>query len=219
MSAAGFDWDLEYDAARFIPLPRPTGATLDADIAERWVEECVQRLAPVPVAQGSAGASAPRVRPIDPALLRVTAESLVAQAGPEAARLWFVPPGLYSDVLVAVSVSRRADEVPGAFEAMFDGASFSTMPALVPVLSEKRGKGFLVRRTAAFDDPGAPERPVLVAQWTLRLDDGDWVVLVDALGTTLPVFAAFEDEILRLAEGIETPAPGPAVAGVEAGTA
>jgi hypothetical protein len=49
-------------------------------------------------------------------------------------------------------------------------------------------------------------RALLVAQWDLLLQNGAVLIAINAMGTTLPVFARLEEELMGLVEGIVLPA-------------
>jgi len=51
------------------------------------------------------------------------------------------------------------------------------------------------------------EGSTLVEQWTVRLNNGSWAILVDTIGTALPAFVLFEQQLIRLISGIILPPP------------
>ncbi|MGW9158924.1 hypothetical protein [Microbacterium sp. NPDC055665] len=137
------------------------------------------------------------------ALLRTTASALLSQAEDGVTRLWFAPANMYSDLLVTITVSRASGPGSEANEEVFDDARFSAGFDVVPLRTETHGGGFLVRRSTQLEG----QLPVLITQWTVRLNDGTWSILIDTLGTTLPAFVLFEEQLMRLIPGIRLPRP------------
>lgn len=77
---AGFVWDLDFDAAWFVPLPGVDGSQIGPDAAAAWTDAALARL--------------PDAATSDPqraALLRATAGALLSQAEEGVTRLWFAP--------------------------------------------------------------------------------------------------------------------------------
>jgi len=159
-------------------------------VAERWTEAALARL--------------PRTATSDPQsaeLLRATAGALLAQAEEGVTRLWFAPQIMYSDLLVTISVSRASGPGSDATVNVFDGARLSAGFDVVPLQTETHGSGFIVRRSTQLEG----DQPLFITQWTVRLNDGTWSILVDTLGTTLPAFILFEEQLMRLILGIRVP--------------
>lgn len=190
--AADFTWDLDYDASWFIPLPGASDLARDPATPERWVRACLEHFADQAI-----------FGPDQLPAIRATAEALVAQARPSQAQLWFAPRGIYSDLLVSISVARSEDA--GTTEELFDGASLSTAADATPLRTETHGAGYLFRRNGVADGEGS----TLVEQWTVRLNNGSWAILVDTIGTALPAFVLFEQQLIRLISGIILPPPAP----------
>lgn len=187
---AGFVWDLDFDAAWFVPLPGVDGSQIGPDAAAAWTDAALARL--------------PDAATSDPqraALLRATAGALLAQAEEGVTRLWFAPERMYSDLLVTITVSRASGPGSAANEEVFDGDRFSAGFDVVPLQTETHGSGFLLRRSTQLEG----EQPLFITQWTVRLNDGTWSILVDTLGTTLPAFVLFEEQLMRLIPGIRLP--------------
>lgn len=185
-----FIWDLDFDAAWFVPLPRTDGSRIGAEEVEAWTDAALARL--------------PRTATSDPRsaeLLRATAGALLAQAEEGVTRLWFAPESMYSDLLVAISVSRASGPGSDATADVFEGARLSAGFDMVPLQTETHGSGFIVRRSTQLEG----DHPLFVTQWTVRLNDGTWSILVDTLGTTLPAFILFEEQLMRLILGIRLP--------------
>lgn len=189
---AGFVWDLDFDAAWFVPLPGVDGDQLEEDVARAWVDAAVARYADDVTSDQH-----------DAALLRTTGEALLSQAQEDVTRLWFAPERMYSDLLVTISVARTDGPGSASSEEIFDDARFSAGFDVVPLQTETHGSGFVVRRTTQIEG----ENPLLITQWTVRLNDGTWSILVDTLGTTLPAFVLFEEQLMRLILGIRLPRP------------
>ncbi|MFS0853069.1 hypothetical protein [Microbacterium sp. 179-I 3D4 NHS] len=185
-------WDLDYDAAQFIPLPPAAELADRPETARTWIDAVLGHYE-----------SAAALTDGDRQGLTVTAEALLAMVEPFVTRLWFAPPGVYSDVLVSIVVTDLAGETA---REIVEGATTSpgaTAADGIAIETDAHGSGILIRRT----DGVQPEdgRALLVAQWDLLLENGDVLIAVNAMGTTLPVFARLEEELLRLVEGIRLP--------------
>ncbi len=185
-------WDLNYDAALFIPLPSVEELSADPERGPMWVGEVLEHYA----------ASAP-LTDGDRQGLTVTAEALLSMAEPFVMRLWFAPPGFYSDVLVSLVVTdaegdsareivQRVTENPGA-----------TAPDGIAIESDTHGSGVLIRRTAGVQ--AQDSSALLVAQWDLLLHVHGVLIAANVMATTLPVLAQLEGELLALVEGIVLP--------------
>ena len=199
MTASPLPWDLRYDAAQFVAIPKTT----DAETAEAWIAECLDRYG-VQVDQSPAGAEQ----------ISDTARMLLGNARPGAAQLWFAPPGIYSDVLVNIAVESSAGRA--STEELFAEAEYSTAVDVTPLRTETHGVGYVVRWGVLVDagadadaDVGgeAQQGGILVGHWTVLLNDGTWTILMDVLGTTLPVFLLFEQQLPQLILGITVPKP------------
>lgn len=182
-------WELDYDASWFIALPSATEIARDAMVLDGWMQGCLERFA----AQPGVGAD-------ELAVLRSTADALAAQIRPDQTQLWFAPRGLYSDLLVSIAVA-PVGAVGATTDDLFEGASFATAVDVTPLRTATHGGGYLFRRNEVV--PAEP--PILVEQWTVRLNDGMWSILIDTLGSTLPAFVLFEEQLLRLISGIILP--------------
>jgi hypothetical protein len=189
---AAITWDLDYDAAQFIPLPGAAEIAAHPESARAWIESVLAHYETVaPLTDG------------DRQGLVVTAEAMLDMVEPYVTRLWFAPPGVYSDVLVSIVVTdiegdTAREIVQGATES--PGA---TAPDGVAIETEAHGSGILIRRTTGVQPEDG--RAMLVAQWDLLLENGDVLIAVNAMGTTLPVFARLEEELLPLVAGISIP--------------
>ncbi|WP_309102959.1 hypothetical protein [Microbacterium sp.] len=196
-------WDLRYDAAQFVAIPKTT----DAEAAEAWIAECLDRYG-VQVDQSPAGAQQ----------ISDTARMLLGNARPGAAQLWFAPPGIYSDVLVNIAVESSAGR-PSS-EELFAEVEYSTAVDVTPLRTETHGVGYVVRwgvlvgaeaeaeaEADAHAGADAAQGGILVEHWTVLLNDGTWTILMDVLGTTLPVFLLFEQQLPQLILGITVPKP------------
>lgn len=195
-AATDITWELDYDAAWFIALPAASQIAHDPMVLDGWMQGCLERFA----AQPGVGAD-------ELAALRVTAEALAAQIRPDQTQLWFAPRGLYSDLLVSIAVA-PVGAVGATTDDLFEGASFATAVDATPLRTDTHGGGYLFRRSEVV--PAEP--PLLVEQWTVRLNDGTSSILIDTLGTTLPAFVLFEEQLLRLISGIILPGSATQVA-------
>lgn len=109
---------------------------------------------------------------------------------------------MYSDVLVEITVADA--------EALDERAvleEIATLPdsaasELIQLETDTHGNGFLLRRTSAVVVGAA--RPI--ANWTVMLRAGEWVIMIEAMGSTLESFALMEEHILRVIDGITLPA-------------
>ncbi|WP_067196869.1 hypothetical protein [Microbacterium sp. XT11] len=185
-------WELQYDAAGFVAIPE----TDDPAAAEAWVQECLERY-------GLWHESAPEAAD----QVAATARMMLDAARTGGARLWFAPPGIYSDVLVSIAVESSAGRP--STEELFDGVASSTAVDVTPLRTETHGAGYLVRWGVTIEDPEGPESEargsLFVEHWTVLLNDGTWTILIDVLGTTLPVFAQLEEYLPQLIVGITVP--------------
>lgn len=186
---AALPWDLQYDAAQFVAIPFLDPA--DAEGADAWAGEALGRY-------GIQTENAPEAAE----QISATARMMLGTARPGAARLWFAPPGIYSDLLVSIAVESSADR-PGT-EELFAGVTSSTAVDVTPLRTETHGVGYVVRWGALVDEE-AEQGGTLVAQWTVLLNDGTWTILMDVLGTTLPAFLLFEQQLPPLIMGIGVP--------------
>ena len=182
-------WDLDYDAAQFIPLPGAAEIADRPEIARTWVDAALGHYESVaPLTDG------------DRQGLTVTAQALLAMVEPFVTRLWFAPPGVYSDVLVSVVVTDVEGETARTIVEGVTTSPGATAADGVAIETDAHGSGILIRRTSGVQPEGG--RALLVAQWDLLLENGDVLIAVNAMGTTLPVFARLEEELLNLVEGI-----------------
>lgn len=189
-------WDLQYDAAVFVAIP----AEADPAAADAWVAECLDRY-------GIEPASAPDAAE----QVAATARMMLGTARPGAARLWFAPPGIYSDLLVSIAVESSAGRP--TTEELFEGVTSSTAVDVRPLRTETHGAGYLVRWGVTVAEPEAPDADLgagpddspFVEQWSVLLNDGIWTILIDVLGTSLPVFALLEEHLPQLILGISVP--------------
>ncbi|SFR78995.1 hypothetical protein SAMN04488591_3611 [Microbacterium azadirachtae] len=197
-------WDLNYDAAQFVEIPY-LDAT-DTEGADVWIGTVLDRYG-----------IRPDAAPGPAAQIAATARMMLGNARPGAARLWFAPPGIYSDLLVSIAVESSADR-PDT-EELFAGATSSTAVDVTPLRTETHGAGYIVRWGVFLEDgagedgaeqdgaqqDGAEPDGTLVAQWTVLLNDGTWTILMDVLGTTLPAFLLFEQQLPQLIMGVRVP--------------
>lgn len=180
-------WGLDYDAAQFIALPP---AEVPATQGDAWVDAAVAHYEDgvEPLTDG------------DRAALRVTARAVLSMAEPYVTRLWFAPPGIYSDVLVSIVLTPAVGETADGLIAQVADDLGATSPDAVMVETTSHGSGVLVRRTAGVQPEDG--QALLVAQWDLLLRDGEVLIAVNAMGTTLPAFALLEGELPGLVDGI-----------------
>lgn len=171
-------FDVDYDAAWFVPLPHHAAERDD------WVRSASDRVR-------GADIQAPEVE----RALRSAVDALADLVQPGTVQFWFAPAGVFTDLLVTVDVA----EVGAVPEGLFQDSRESTATGISELRTQRHGGGYLVRRTEAV--PSAAE-PVLVAQWSALVNDGSHAILVDAIGTTLPAFAFFEEQLPRLIDGI-----------------
>lgn len=186
---AGFVWDLDFDAAQFVPLPAIDADQLTPEAAREWDDAALARYSVAAMSEQGA------------AMLRMTAGALRAQAQHDVTRLWFAPQSVYSDLLVTITVSRASGPGSESTEDLFDEARFSAGFDVVPLRTETHGSGYVVRRSVQVEG----KTSMLITQWTVRLNDGTWSILVDTLGTTLPAFVLFEEQLMHLIMGIRLP--------------
>ncbi|PRB02707.1 hypothetical protein [Microbacterium sp. MYb64] len=182
-------WDLQYDAAQFVAIPFLDPA--DAEGADTWVGEALGRYG-----------IHPDTAPEAVEQIVATARMMLGNSRPGAARLWFAPPGIYSDLLVSVAVESSADRP--RTEELFAEATSSTAVDVTPLRTETHGIGYIVRWGVLVDEE-AEQGGTLVAQWTVLLNDGTWTILMDVLGTTLPAFLLLEQQLPQLILGIGVP--------------
>lgn len=183
-------WDFAYDDEWFLPLPTAHDLASDGG-AEAWVDAAVELYA-----------TRSSLTDGDLDAIRLTAQGLVGLAGNAATQLWFIPRGVYSDVLVEITVADA--------EALDERAvleEIATLPdsaasELIQLETDTHGNGFLLRRTSAVVVDGAA-RPI--ANWTVMLRAGEWVIMIEAMGSTLESFALMEEHILRVIDGITLP--------------
>jgi len=184
-------WDFAYDDEWFLPLPTARDLAGDGGV-EAWVDAAVERYA-----------SRSTLTDGDLDAIRLTAQGLAGLAGNAATQLWFIPRGVYSDVLVEITVAdaEALDEraVLEAIATLPDSAASE----LIQLETDTHGNGFLLRRTSAVVVDGAA-RPI--ANWTVMLRAGEWVIMIEAMGSTLESFALMEEHILRVIDGITLPA-------------
>lgn len=166
--------------------------TNSAGIADTWIDAALARYT-----------DDPQIDAWGEAQLKTTAEAVLAQAETGVTRLWFAPQSLYSDLLVTIWVARSDGSGSADTADLFEGATYSAGFDLLPLRTETHGAGFLVRRSTQRGGPDA----TLITQWTVRLNDGTWSILIDTLGTTLPAFIVFEEQLMRLIAGIRLPRP------------
>ncbi|WP_313355085.1 hypothetical protein [Microbacterium sp.] len=180
-------WGLDYDAAQFIALPP---AEAPASEGDAWVDAAVAHY------EGGAEPLTDQ----DRAALQVTARAVLSMVEPYITRLWFAPPGLYSDVLVSIVLTPAVGETADELIAQVTGDLGATSPDAVMVETTSHGSGLLVRRTSGVQPENA--QALLVAQWDLLLRDGGVLIAVNAMGTTMPAFALLEGELAGLVDGI-----------------
>ncbi|MCK2035559.1 hypothetical protein KZC51_05345 [Microbacterium sp. SSW1-49] len=186
-------WGLDYDAAQFIPLPAAGEGAEHPDGARAWIDTVISHYeSSAPLTDG------------DRQGLAVTAEALLTMIEPFVTRLWFAPPGVYSDVLVSVVVTDLEGDSAREIIAEVTASPESTASDGVAVETDSHGSGILVRRTTGVQPEDG--RALLVAQWDLLLQNGAVLIAINAMGTTLPVFARLEEELMGLVEGIVLPA-------------
>lgn len=190
-------WDFAYDAEWFIPLP-PAGLLEREPLAgPQWVDAAVEHYA-----------ERSSLTDGDREALAFTAQGLLGLAGNAAVQLWFVPRGIYSDVLIEVTVSAAEDLDIPAILTEIATLPDSTASELTALETDTHGKGFLLRRTSAvlLDDGAA--RPI--ANWTVMLSDGNSAIMIEAMGSTLEPFALMEEQIPKIIAGITLPTGVPA---------
>lgn len=189
-------WDLAYDSEWFVPLPSPDLLQREPFAGAQWVADAVthyeERAA---LTEG------------DREALAFTAEGLLALVGNAASQLWFVPRGIYSDVLIEVTVAAAEGLDTQAILTEIATLPDSTASELTALETDTHGKGFLLRRTSAVmvDDQARP-----IANWTVMLRKGEWAIMIEAMGSTLEAFALMEEQIPRIIDGITLPTGVPA---------
>ncbi|MFY9713832.1 MAG: hypothetical protein WAK00_10180 [Microbacterium sp.] len=194
-SDAAVHWDFSYDAEWFLPLPTSDDLHREPLAGEEWIEGAVAHY--TERAELTAG---------DREALTVTAEALLSLVGNAATQLWFTPRGVYSDVVVEVTVAAaaamEADKVLEELATLPD----ATASELIALDTDAHGHGFLLRRTSAvvLEDQARP-----IANWTVLLRKGEWAIMVMAMGSTLEAFALMEEHILRVVQGITLPSGSP----------
>lgn len=184
-------WDLAYDSAWFLPLPTSDELSADPAAEDAWVDGVLAHYADrAPVTDG------------DREALALTARGLLAMVDDAATQLWFVPPGAYSDVLIGITVGDVEGLDPDRLLAEIGSLPDATASDMIGIDTDNLGTGVLVRRTSAamVDDVAVP-----IANWTVVLRKGEWVTIVEAMGSTLETFAALEQHLPRLLAGISLP--------------
>ncbi|CAH0215417.1 hypothetical protein SRABI76_02373 [Microbacterium oxydans] len=189
-------WDFAYDSEWYIPLPSPALLEREPLARDRWVTAAVDHYA-----QRSA------ITDGDREALAFTADGLLGLVGNAAVQLWFVPRGVYSDVLIEVTVSSVDDLDVDAILREIATLPDSTASELAAFETDTHGNGFLLRRTSAVqvDDEARP-----IANWTVMLRTGEWAIMIEAMGSTLEPFALMEEQIPKIIAGITLPSGVPA---------
>jgi len=187
------EWGLEYDAGVFVPLPEAEELAADPDAADAWVQMVIDHHA-----QGR------ELTTGDRQALRITAEAMLGQVEPYVTRLYFAPPGIYSDVLISLVVADPASETAVRLVDDIAAQGSSTGAEMIAVSTDEHGVGVLIRRTSAI--PGERQDDALVvAHWNLLLQGEDSFLAVDATGSTLDVFAGLDQQLLPLVAGVKLP--------------
>lgn len=185
-------WDFAYDTEWFIPLPAAEILQREPLAGEQWVSAAVEHYAErSPLLDG------------DREALAFTAQGILGLAGNAAVQLWFVPRGVYSDVLIEVTVSAAADLDTAAILTEIATLPDSTASELTALETDTHGKGFLLRRTSAVLLDDGEARPI--ANWTVMLTDGNSAIMIEAMGSTLEPFALMEEQIPKIIAGITLP--------------
>lgn len=190
-------WDFAYDSEWFLPLPSRELLQREPSAGPQWVTAVVEHYdARATLTDG------------DREALEFTAEGLLGLVGNAAVQLWFVPRGIYSDVIVEVTVSAADDLDVPAILTEIATLPDSTASELTKLETDTHGNGFLLRRTSAVLLDDGEARPI--ANWTVMLRDGDWAIMIEAMGSTLDAFALMEEQIPRIITGITLPSGVPA---------
>lgn len=185
-------WDFAYDAEWFIPLPPVELLRREPLVGEQWVSAAVEHYEErSPLTDG------------DREALAFTANGMLGLAGNAAVQLWFVPRGMYSDILIEVTVSAAADLDTAAILTEIATLPDSTASELTALETDTHGKGFLLRRTSAVLLDDGEARPI--ANWTVMLSDGNSAIMIEAMGSTLEPFALMEEQIPKIISGITLP--------------
>lgn len=186
-------WGLDYDAVMFVPLPGAEELADDPVTAEAWIQMVIDHHA-----QGR------ELTTGDMQALRITAEAMLGQVEPFITRLYFAPPGIYSDVLISIVVADPASETAVRLVDDVAAQGSSTGSEMMAVSTDEHGVGVLIRRTSAI--PGERQDDALVvAHWNLLLQGEDSFLAVDATGSTLDVFARLDQQLLPLVAGVKLP--------------
>lgn len=191
-SPSGPGWGLNYDAALFLPLPSADELAADPERASAWIDGVLEHYA-----QSTSLTEGDRQG------LTVTAQALLSMVEPFVTRLWFAPPGVYSDVLVSIVVTDAEGDSAREIIATVTETPSATAPDGLAIETDTHGSGVLIRRTAGVQAEGSSA--MLVAQWDLLLHTDGTLIAVNAMATTLPVLAQLEGELLNLVEGIVLP--------------
>lgn len=182
-------WGLDYDAAQFIALPTTEELAERPQLVQEWIEAAI--------AHYDGGE---QLTNGDRQALTITAEAVLSMAEQYVTRLWFAPPGLYSDVLVSVVVTDASGDTAREIVADVTSTPGATAPDAVVIETDSHGAGILVRRTEGVQPEDG--RSMLVARWDLVLHKDDVLIAVNAMGTTLPAFALLDGELMGLVDGI-----------------
>lgn len=190
-------WDFAYDSEWFIPLPSPMLLQREPLAGPQWVQAAVDHYA-----------ARTSLTDGDREALAFTAHGLLGLAGNAAVQLWFVPRGVYSDVLIEVTVSAADDLDIPAILTEIASLPDSTASELTKLETDTHGNGFLLRRTSAVLVDDGEARPI--ANWTVMLREGEWAIMIEAMGSTLEPFALMEEQIPKVIAGITLPTGVPA---------
>ncbi|WP_334149221.1 hypothetical protein [Microbacterium sp.] len=196
VSIGGASWDFAYDSEWFIPLPSPEELQREPLAGQQWVAAAVGHYA-----------ERTELTDGDREALALTAQGLLGVAGNAASQLWFVPRGIYSDILIEVTVAAADALDTQAVLAEIATLPDSTASELTALETDTHGKGFLLRRTSAVmvEDEARP-----IANWTVMLRKGEWAIMIEAMGSTLEPFALMEGQIPKIIAGITLPTGVPA---------
>lgn len=197
VSDGGARWDFAYDSEWFLPLPSPDLLHREPHAGAQWVSAAVEHY----VQRSS-------LTDGDCEALAFTAQGFLGLVGNAAVQLWFVPRGIYSDVLIEVTVSAAENLDAPAILTEIASLPDSTASELTALDTDTHGNGFLLRRTSAVLVGAGEARPI--ANWTVMLRKGEWVIMIEAMGSTLEPFALMEEQILKIIAGITLPTGAPA---------
>lgn len=189
---ASATWDLTYDTAQFLVLPTAAALAADPQAGTAWAVAAI----------GHIGGDR-ELTVGDRTALAQTAGAILGLVEPDVTRFWYAPPGIYSDVVVSLFVTEQGADTPQRLEEMLAGYTDATAAEITAVQTDTHGNGFFVRRTAAVPTEG---QNTLMADWTLMLGTDSWLIVLNAMGSTLPVFTLLEEELLPLATGVVLPA-------------